>query len=103
MRPYPKVISSRYLLLLFKFIFRSSFDFVRYSHGLNLYRTEPVTRISRFGRGHGIQISLIVPVYFLGGAISRVQVSNNFINFLRLKFIKFPSSIQVLNVFKDLI
>ena len=103
-RPYPKVIASRCLLLLVKFIFRPRFDLVKDLHGLNLYRTEHVARLARFGHGHGIQISLIVPVSFSGGAISQVQVSNNLMrNSLRIKVLKFPSFKQVLNVFRDLI
>lgn len=103
-RPYPKVIASRCLLSLIKFIYKPRFDFIKDFHGLNLYRTEHVARLARFGHGHGIQVSLIVPIYFLGGAISQVQVSNNFMrNSLRIKFLKFPNFKQVLNVLRDLI
>jgi len=103
-RPYPKVIASRCLLLLVKFIYGPRFDFVKDLHGLNLYRREHVARLARFGHGHGIQISLIIPIYFLGGAISQVPVFNNLILDARQKkYLKFPNFKQVLNVLRDLI
>ena len=103
-RPYPKLIASRCLLLLFKFIFKPRFDLVKDLHGLNLYRTEHVARLARFGHGHGIQISLIAPIYFSCGAISQVPVFNNLtLDARRKKILKFPSFKQVLNVLRDLI
>ena len=103
-RPYPKVAASRFLLFLVQLIYKPRFDFIKDFHGLNLYRTEDIARFARFGHGHGIQISLIIPIFFLGGAISQVPVFNNSMRpNLRTKYLKPPSFKQVLNVLRDVI
>ena len=103
-RPYPKVAASRFLLFLIQLIYKPRFDFIKDFHGLNLYRTEHIAWFARFGHGHGIQISLIIPIYSLGGAISQVPVFNNLMRAnRRVKYLKLPSFKQVLNVLRDLI
>lgn len=103
-RPYPKVLASVFLLYLVKLTFKPKLNFIKDLHGLTLYRTEHVARLANSGHGHGIQISLIIPICFSGGAISQVPVSNNLMRAnRRAKYFKLPSIKQVLNVLTDLI
>ena len=103
-RPYPKVIASRSLLFLVKLVFKPKLNFIKDLHGLTLYRTEHITRLASSGHGHGIQISLIIPIFFSGGAISQVPIANNLMRAnRRAKYLKLPSIKQVLNVLTDLI
>lgn len=103
-RPYPKVAASYFLLSLVKLMFKPKLNFIKDLHGLTIYRTEHIARLARSGHGHGIQISLIIPICLSGGIISQVPIANNLMRAnRRAKYLKLPSIKQVLNVLTDLI
>ena len=103
-RPYPKVAANRCLLFLVRLMFKPELNFIKDLHGLTMYRTKHIARFASSGHGHGIQISLIIPIYFSGGAIIQVPVANNLMRAnRRSKYLKLPSIKQVLNVLIDVI
>jgi len=85
-------------------MFKPELNFIKDLHGLTMYRTKHIARFASSGHGHGIQISLIIPIYFSGGAIIQVPVANNLMRAnRRSKYLKLPSIKQVLNVLIDVI
>jgi len=103
-RPLPKVIASYCLMRLIRLIFRPKLNYIKDFHGLNLFRTAHIARFVKYGSGHGIQISLIIPIYFLNGSFHQVPVFNNMMrNGIKDKFLKFPQLKHIVNVTRDLI
>lgn len=103
-RPYPKIVASFCLTRLVKLTFYPSLNFIKDFHGLNLFRSELVHRYAKLSRGHGIQISLIIPIHFSKGSIIQVPVYNNLMRGgVHGSSFKFPKLKHIAFVISDLI
>lgn len=63
-RPLPKIIASKILLYVIKFLFFPKTSWIKDFHGLTLYKVLEINKYLTSDAGHGIQISLILPLLY---------------------------------------
>ena len=103
-RPLPKVFASKLSLTFAKFLYFPKLNFIKDIHGLNVYNLRFVKSYVGLGHGHGNNISIIIPMLWLGAKFSQVEVSVNQHQLtLRDKILKFPIPNEVFNFLVDLL
>lgn len=73
-RPLPKIIASKILLYVIKFLFFPKTFWIKDFHGLTLYKVSVINKYLTGDAGHGIQISLILPLLYEKKSIIQTPV-----------------------------